>query len=1008
MRNALGRVLSAAVLVSSFGAPIPAFSENLPGAAESPTEPIPSVVETGIALSSESEVATQPRDIETATLSSQVAKDYEAVEPSVVDFGSTAREEERLAENKPELSSVDTQSVTVSEPNGAEIGAVSREIGGIDSAKTVSADNNVADTDLKGADEQKTVDADKSVVADDASKVDENKTESETTAYEAGSVNNGSKVEEVASPEAGENSPENSGTAEDVNKAADGTQAEGAVVEKSESDSSEVVDNKGPQSPMFSGTVEGITDKSLRVAGLSASGEPLSLDFNLDSDSQLAEDMKIGDSVTVFYDVDESGSYRVVSARYFAGDPPKNVFPGDIAGSGHKVSENDGEGTGTKTGEVAEGQGGQVQGEADGQDQNTEGVDSDQEAPNIASIEIEGNETVPTADIMQLISTRVGEPLKDPRIRRDMQAIYDSGYYVDVRPYIKTTSDGEVRVIFKVWENPVVNEIALEGNKIAETDKLRSLMQLETGKVLNTQVLRNDIQAINKYYNEELGYTISPSHVSKLALDENGRLAITLVDGIVISEIKVEGVTVFPQEQVDSLVTLKPGDLFNRNTLRQDTDKIIALYEDKGYVLDTVKPTVNAETGTVTIQVAEAVLKDIELVWNDSKGKHRTKDETVLRNIRTKRGAVISRDRLEKDMKRLDSLGLFKKIEPETKPGGEPGQVILVLNIEEQKTGMATVGVGYAGGGSGAIRPGITGAISYSERNLFGTGRQISVNLQRGSQIGAYGISYLNPAINENQDSFGISVYYNNVDEVEQQVSGAEAGVYSYYDQEVYGVTATYGHPFSDDFTGYVTLRHDTINMTMSKKSEYVPVGIGKGDLNAIGLAAIYDTRRGEDILDPHEGTYGNIAFTFAGLGGDYDYSKLVVEARHYVPITKRTTLALRGLYGTVGNGAPASEYFYAGGSDTLRGYDDNSMFGNKIVLFNAEYRFPIFSMVNGAVFFDAGNAWISGYNSDEIRTDAGIGLRIKFPNLGLGIIRIDQAFGKDGSRTSIGIGQSF
>ena len=126
------------------------------------------------------------------------------------------------------------------------------------------------------------------------------------------------------------------------------------------------------------------------------------------------------------------------------------------------------------------------------------------------------------------------------------------------------------------------------------------------------------------------------------------------------------------------------------------------------------------------------------------------------------------------------------------------------------------------------------------------------------------------------------------------------------------------------------------------------------------------------------------------------------------MPITKRTTLALRGLYGTVGNGAPASEYFYAGGSDTLRGYDDNSMFGNKIVLFNAEYRFPIFSMVNGAVFFDAGNAWISGYNSDEIRTDAGIGLRIKFPNLGLGIIRIDQAFGKDGSRTSIGIGQSF
>ena len=145
-------------------------------------------------------------------------------------------------------------------------------------------------------------------------------------------------------------------------------------------------------------------------------------------------------------------------------------------------------------------------------------------------------------------------------------------------------------------------------------------------------------------------------------------------------------------------------------------------------------------------------------------------------------------------------------------------------------------------------------------------------------------------------------------------------------------------------------------------------------------------------------------------MGGDYDYTKFVFEGRHYVPITKRSTLALRGMYGTVGNGAPASEYFYAGGTDTLRGYQDNSMFGNKVVLLNAEYRFPIgnIKMLSGAVFVDAGNAWISGYNDNRLYTDAGVGLRIVFPNLGLGVIRIDYAFGQDGSRSSIGIGQSF
>ncbi len=557
-------------------------------------------------------------------------------------------------------------------------------------------------------------------------------------------------------------------------------------------------------------------------------------------------------------------------------------------------------------------------------------------------------------------------------------------------------------------ENPVVDEIVLEGNNVASSEKLRSLMQLETGKVLNTRILQNDLQSINKYYNEDLGYTISPSHVTKLDFND-GKLTLTLADGIIVKEVKVEGVTVFPHDQVASMITLKPGDLFNRNTLRTDTEKISALYDEKQYILDTIKPSVDVETGVVTVNVVEAVLQEIKLTWTGtSASKHRTKDETVLRNIRTKPGEVMRRDRIQKDLERLNNLGLFKKVEPEVEPGSAPGQAILVLNVEEQKTGLATVGVGYAGGGSGAVRPGITGAISYSERNLFGEGKQFSVNLQRGAQIGAYSISYYDPAINSAQDSIGVSAYYNSVDDLEQQVTGADYGTYAYYDQEVYGATVTYGHPFSDDFRGFVTLRHETINLTMSGKSLYVPVGLGKGDLNAIGLSTLYDTR--DDVFSPHKGSYANVALTFAGFGGDYNYKKFVVEGRHYVPLTKRSTLALRGMYGTVGNGAPASEYFYAGGTDTLRGYQDNSMFGNKVVLLNAEYRFPIgnIKMLSGAVFVDAGNAWISGYKSSELYTDAGVGLRIVFPNLGLGVIRIDYAFGKDGSRSSIGIGQSF
>lgn len=1009
MRNALGHVLSAAVLVGSFGTSLPALAESLPGnTAGSSVDPIPAVVKTGADLGYDYSIGNNSRVL----ASQSQSENCEYVQPRILKLVASDGSVEPEAatdvviasesESSQKTSSVSTASKTIS--SQAEHKAASKSTGKseLEKAKAKLAQSRAArrlsasSPKVKSKASDKLAETSKDVSSTEP-KVEETKRQAQAESSEA--IDNGKAQqqelpEKVAEQKDNEiyqaadsksNTATESTSAQVKDNATDEAKQAETIVKSTDKSTAEVqkTEDKAstPISPIFSGTVEAITDSSLRIAGVSASGEPLSLDFIVDANSQMAESIKIGDSLSVFYEVSENGGFRVTSARYLSGEAPKNVFPGDIPSEliGDKSTV---------------------------QDDNNSGLE-EADIPKVVSIEVEGNKTVSSEEILQIISTRIGDPLLEPRIRRDMQAIYDSGYYTDVRLDTRYTSDG-VRVIFRVLENPVVDEIVLEGNSVASSDKLRSLMQLETGKVLNTRILQNDLQSINKYYNEDLGYTISPSHITKLDFN-GGKLTLTLADGIVVKEVKVEGVTVFPHDQIASMITLKPGDLFNRNTLRTDTEKISALYDEKQYILDTIKPSVDVETGVVTVNVVEAVLQEIKLTWTGtSASKHRTKDDTVLRNIRTKPGEVMRRDRIQKDLERLNNLGLFKKVEPEVEPGAAPGQAILVLNIEEQKTGLATVGVGYAGGGSGAVRPGVTGAISYSERNLFGEGKQFSVNLQRGAQIGAYSISYYDPAINSAQDSIGVSAYYNSVDDLEQQVTGADYGTYAYYDQEVYGATVTYGHPFSDDFRGFVTLRHETINLTMSGKSLYVPVGLGKGDLNAIGLSTLYDTR--DDVFSPHKGSYANVALTFAGFGGDYNYKKFVVEGRHYVPLTKRSTLALRGMYGTVGNGAPASEYFYAGGTDTLRGYQDNSMFGNKVVLLNAEYRFPIgnIKMLSGAVFVDAGNAWISGYKSSELYTDAGVGLRIVFPNLGLGVIRIDYAFGKDGSRSSIGIGQSF
>lgn len=625
-----------------------------------------------------------------------------------------------------------------------------------------------------------------------------------------------------------------------------------------------------------------------------------------------------------------------------------------------------------------------------------------QASPPIVNIEVEGNQTVPAQTILEVVSTRIGDPLLEPRLRRDLQAIFDLGYFTDVR-FATPSAPGGIRLVFRVLENPVVNGIEFRGNQVVDSAVLLEQMDTKVGEILNTRTIYSDIQAINTYYNDEVGLLRNPTHVTDVAF-EGGNVILTVVDGITVSGVEVTGVTVFPQERVEKLIRVKPGELFNRKTLEEDLTKVQAMYEDEEWVLDNVDTKIDPDTGHLTIHFLEATVEEIRVVGNS-----KTRTGVVLDNLRTKPNTVLNRRRFQRDLERLKNLGYFRAVEPEFERGSDKGKVILVLDVEEEKTGLATIGVGYAGGGSSGIRSGVTGAVSYSDRNLFGEGKNVSVSWQRGAQISAIALSYFDPAINGNQDSIGVTLFRNEVDGLRQPISVNGQQEFAYYDDNRMGGSFTYGHPLNDDLRLFGTLRHETIEILKDSGSIYTPVGLGTGALNSIGLSALYDTR--DDIFNPHVGSYANGSVNVAGFGGDFNFQKYTVEGRYYIPLGENHTLALRGWGGFVSGDAPITEYFYAGGPDTLRGYQQNQFFGTRFLVANAEYRFPIgnIKFLRGAVFADAGNAWTPGdLYEDKIFLDAGIGLRITFPALGLGVIRLDYAFGDQGGRTQIGIGQSF
>jgi len=174
----------------------------------------------------------------------------------------------------------------------------------------------------------------------------------------------------------------------------------------------------------------------------------------------------------------------------------------------------------------------------------------------------------------------------------------------------------------------------------------------------------------------------------------------------------------------------------------------------------------------------------------------------------------------------------------------------------------------------------------------------------------------------------------------------------------------------------------------------------------------VRDTR--DDVFDTTRGSFFSASYEDAGtpFGGDFSFNKYQGDVRGYFPVPFNSTFAIH-LLGGWGNGnIPITDWYVLGGPDTLRGYELNRFIGTRMFLVASELRFPIGKqkMFKGAIFAEAGNAFQPGQavTLGNLYADYGFGIRLKLPNLGLGIIRLDYALGGDGSRTVIGIGQTF
>jgi outer membrane protein assembly factor BamA len=132
--------------------------------------------------------------------------------------------------------------------------------------------------------------------------------------------------------------------------------------------------------------------------------------------------------------------------------------------------------------------------------------------------------------------------------------------------------------------------------------------------------------------------------------------------------------------------------------------------------------------------------------------------------------------------------------------------------------------------------------------------------------------------------------------------------------------------------------------------------------------------------------------------GGHFDFRQTTVDLQQYLSaFNQRRVLALRA-FGTFSNADGGREVpFYLmptlGGNNTLRGFRDYRFRDRNALIFQAEYRFEIFTVMDGALFYDTGQVAARRQDlTDDLRKDYGIGFRFG-TDQGV-FIRVDVAFG--------------
>lgn len=445
------------------------------------------------------------------------------------------------------------------------------------------------------------------------------------------------------------------------------------------------------------------------------------------------------------------------------------------------------------------------------------------------------------------------------------------------------------------------------------------------------------------------------------------------------------GETVFPDDELGAVIAEFTADVYTDGRLAAAVRAIEDFYMRRGYFQVEVMSQADPDIGVdgivpVTFAVEPGAMFRFDGITVE--GPDGVRPSFVQKRMRRLEGKVYDPDDVDKAFRRLIQTGLFRtlRITPVAIDGDE---VRLDLVVEEAKPKEFGFGLGYT-----SFYGGIASA-SYRDLNFLRYGRPLRLEVEVNQRGYSGLVQYEDPWLFDTDYELRLVLF-------------AETFELKGYSKNEIGFRPTLLRAITDNWevSAFVSARY-----VQTRDIEIKPVSlVGLQDYSvfSIGISQTLDYRN--NVALPTRGfIFTTTAELAPGRLGEVSYFRATGNFSWYLPVTAKSTLALGARAGIISplssNGLPIDERFFNGGATTVRSFSELTLGprdkvgyplgGEARTIFNAEYSFPIYGDLMGAVFVDAGNVISQAvdFGFEDMRYAVGGGLRYNLP---IGAIRLD------------------